>query len=91
MVFTKIEYLYNRADGQVQLFKSQLFFKNTNIVQNASLILAVNGLLVTFMIAIPVFKIIRKKVNQERPNCLSEVTLERILTFANFIYLMLIQ
>ncbi len=45
------------------MFKSQLFFKNTNIVENGSLVLAANGLLVTLMLAIPVFKIVRKKIN----------------------------
>lgn len=43
------------------------------------------------MLAIPIFKIVRKKINKERANCLADVTLSRIILCVSFAYMMLIQ
>jgi len=43
------------------------------------------------MILIPVFKAIRKRINQERVNCLPDWVLDKILLAVNTAFLLIIQ
>lgn len=43
------------------------------------------------MVVVPIFKVIRKRINKERVNCLPDMTLDKIMMGVNFIYFMMIQ
>jgi hypothetical protein len=91
MAFTKINYLFIPISGHIELFKSKIFFKTTSIHRNISVLGGINLILVLLMIAIPVFKVIRKRINKERANCLPDAILAKILLCINFAYFMMVQ
>lgn len=91
MFFTKINYLFIPASGNLSSFKSKIYFKTASISKNMLILGPINLLLVLLMIAIPIFKIVRKKINKERANCLADPILSKILMCISFAYLMMMQ
>jgi hypothetical protein len=91
MFFTKVNYLFIPASGNLSSFKFKMYFKTAQINKNLSIVGPINLILVLLMIAIPIFKTFRKKINKERANCLADPILSKILLCINFTYLMMIQ
>lgn len=91
MPFSKINSLYITSSGNIELFKSQVYFKTTKISTNFRIIGVFNLILILIMLAVPIFKTIRRRINKERANCLTDTFLSKILLCVNFAYLMMIQ